>query len=286
MRKRLLLVLLLVFVVLGFSPMKSQELRRGIYVPSHVENKKPIPFQYVREADVMWSKTVWRRVQLREKMNLPLYYPEERMGDRMSLITLLLLGIKEQGLTAYDENEIAGDEFAIEMKQEEILQRLGGEKETKSITDVETGEVTETMIEKDAKPSEVKEFILKEVWFFDKQRSVMEVRLLGICPIRWYRRDPDNIDSPLEPMKICWIYYPEARKILANHYVFNPKNDIHTRSYDDVFTTRMFSSYIVRESNAYNDRPVNSYAKGLEAMLEAERIKESIFNYEQDLWHY
>ena len=86
--------------------------------------------------------------------------------------------------------------------------------------------------------------------------------------------------------KLFWVYFPEARKILANHEVFNPQNDAERKSFDDIFFKRMFASYIVKESNAYNNRPINSYTVGLESMLEAERIKESIFNYEQDLWEY
>jgi hypothetical protein len=64
---------------------------------------------------------------------------------------------------------------------------------------------------------------------------------------------------------------------------FNPQNDAQDYSFDDLFFKRMFSSYIVQESNAYNNRAISDYTIGLESMLEAERIKESIFNYEQDL---
>jgi hypothetical protein len=35
----------------------------------------------------------------------------------------------------------------------------------------------------------------------------------------------------------------------------------------------------------YN-RSIESYAKGLDALMESERIKEEIFLTEHDLWHY
>ncbi len=286
MSKKVISVVLLFSMFFGFNALKAQEVLNGVFVQSHVISKKPVPYQYVREADVMWSKTVWRKIQLKEKINHPLYYPERIMGERMSLMSLLLWGIKNQGLTAYDEDVSTGDEFAVVMSQEQIQERLGAKKEYTTVTDVETGEVTERVVEGEAHPEEIKELLLKEVWFFDKQRSVMEVRIVGICPIRMYKRDPNDPDAKLEPMKVFWIYYPEARKILANHYVFNSRNNVQAGTFDELFLSRRFSSYITRESNVYNDRPISQYTIGLESMLEAERIKENIYNYEQDLWHY
>ncbi len=286
MNKRVFLIILLVAVAFNFTGVKAQSVLNGVYVQEHVPSKKPIPYQFLREADVMWSKTIWRVIQLKEKINFPLYYPEQPIGDRMSLVSLLMWAIQNQGLHAYDEDMQTGDEFSVELTMNTIQERLGAGKQTISLIDPETDEVVEKVIEKEGRPQEVKEILLKEIWFFDKQRSVMEVRIIGICPVRWFRRDVSDPDLPLEPMKVFWVYYPEARKILANHFAFNPRNDVQSRSYDELFLSRMFSSYIVKESNAYNNRPINSYTIGLESMLEAERVKEKLFNYEQDLWHY
>lgn len=44
------------------------------------QEKAPIALPYVEPADVIWCKTVWRELILREKMNLPLYYPTEPLG--------------------------------------------------------------------------------------------------------------------------------------------------------------------------------------------------------------
>ncbi len=285
MIKRTLSIILLVTVAFNLTGLKAQNVLNGVYVQKHVPERKPIPYQYLREADVMWAKTVWRKIQLKEKMNFPLYYPEQPIGDRMSLMSLLMYGAKNEGLILYDEDDQTGDEFSGTLGVEDVQERLGASKETVSVTDVLTGEITEQEIENEGRPQEVKELLIKEVWFFDKQRSVMEVRIIGICPIRISRRG-DDPEAPLEQRKVFWVYYPAVRKLLANHFAFNPKNDIQSRSFDDIFQSRMFSSYIVQESNAYNNRAINSYTIGLESMLEAERIKESIFNFEQDLWHY
>ncbi len=168
MNKKVISIILLFCIFFSLSELKAQEVLNSVYVQNHVPSKKPIPYQYVREADVMWSKTVWRKLQLKEKMNHPLYYPEQIIGERMSLMSLLLWGIKNQGLTAYDEDASSGNEFSVVLSQEQIQDRLGAGKEYTTVTDVETGEVTERVMEKNSHPEEIKELLLKEMWFFDK----------------------------------------------------------------------------------------------------------------------
>ena len=85
---------------------------------------------------------------------------------------------------------------------------------------------------------------------------------------------------------ICWIYYPEARNLFSSHPVFNKFNDAQQASFDDLFMQRRFSGYIYQESNVYDNRQIKEYTTGLENLLEGERIKESLFNIEHDLWEY
>lgn len=289
-KKGLFSIILLVTIVFNLTGLKAQEVLEGVYVKQHVADRKPVPYQYLREADVMWSKTIWRVLQLKEKMNFPLYYPEEPIGDRMSLISLLMWGIANQGLTAYSQSP--SDEFATVMTMKDIEDKFGAVDQTVLVEDVENpGTTIEKKIEGEIHYSEVKQILLKELWFFDKQRSVLEVRIIGLCPVRVYEKDntndPDAEGSETMIRKqLFWVYFPEARKLLANHEVFNPENDAERKSFDDIFFKRMFSSYIYQESNAYNNRSIEEYTVGLESLLEAERIKESIFNYEQDLWEY
>ncbi len=293
MKTKGLFSIILLFVIV-FSPdgLNAQDVLNGVYVKEKTRNRKPVPYQYLREADVMWSKIIWREIQLKEKMNHPLYYPETAVGDRMSLISLLMWGVQNQGLTAYDESE--GDEFATVMTVKEIEDKFGAQDEVVMVEDVENpdGPMIETTIEGTYSTSEVKRYLIKEMWFFDKQRSVLDVRIIGICPVREFTRDDleDEEDDEesfenIKKAKLFWVYFPEARKILASHEVFNPQNDAERKSFDDIFFKRYFSSYIVRESNAYT-RSIDEYTIGLEALLEADRIKESIFNFEQDLWEY
>jgi len=292
MKKKGLLSIILLVLVFNLTGLNAQDVLDGVYVKQHIADRKPVPYQYLREADVMWSKTIWRTLELKEKMNFPLYYPESPIGDRMSLIDLLMWAIQNQGLTAYQEN--GNDEFGTVMTVKDIEDKFGAKDETIMVENVENpdGPMIEKTIEGTISTKEVKQYILKELWFFDKQRSVLEVRIIGIAPVRVFAKENSGADpnadeeESLSRKKLFWVYFPEARKILANHEVFNSLNDAERKSYDDVFFKRMFASYISNESNVYNNRAISDYAVGLDALLEADRIKESIFNYEQDLWEY
>jgi len=143
----------------------------------------------------------------------------------------------------------------------------------------------DTVIHRNFSRDNVMGYRLKEDWFFDKQRSVIEPRIIGIAPLIYAVDDKGNKREGNYKVPIFWIYYPEARKLLANAEVFNRANDAERRSFDDIFQKRLFSSYIIKETNVY-DRNIEAYAQGLNALLESDRIKDEITDLEHDLWEY
>ena len=124
---------------------------------------------------------------------------------------------------------------------------------------------------------------MKEVWFFDKQRSKLEVRIVALGPIREYI---DDISGDLTHARAGWISFKRLRPLLANNEVFNPNNDAERRTFDDIFFKRHFSSYIVQETNVYEDRKISLYKFGQDSLLEGERVKQFIFKVEHDLWEF
>ena len=114
----------------------------------------------------------------------------------------------------------------------------------------------------------------------------MNVRIIGICPIQEFFRADDTNQENVQRRQVFWIYFPEARNILAANEVFNPQNSARNASFDDIFLKRKFDSYIVKEENIYNNRDISLYLNGKNAMLESKRIENSIFDYEQNLWEY
>ena len=283
MKKLAIFVLIFsLFVVCKTNTVKAQVLD-GVYEKEHVPSRRPVQYYNLREADVMWKKRIWRIIDLREKINHPLYFPIDRIGDRMSLIDLLLWGINNEGITPY---ETVDDRFLVPMTRAQIDDAFDAGEMTTMVQDAETGELTEQTITTEKNLSEIKQYMLKEDWFFDNQRSVMDVRIIGICPIRLYFKEEDLDQTDLQQKQVFWIYFPEARRILANHEIFNPFNDAERKTFDDIFFKRLFNSYTSQESNVYDDRRIGDFAIGLEALLEAEKIKYELFKMEVDLWAY
>ena len=245
---------------------------------------RPFPMRdvYVREADVMWSKRVWRVIDLREKLNLPIYYPEEPTVCLMSLFDVLKCALLTENLQAYS-NPIFDDEFTMPMTKLEVQNLLVSWDSTNQIEDVNNpGQFITVPLKKEINSVNIRQYWIKEDWYFDKQRSVMESKIIGICPLAEKVSESGEMIG-VKPLFL--IYFPDARPYLAKAAVFNRHNDAERMSYDELFVKRMFSSYVYKESNVYN-RSITDYKKGLDVLLESEAIKEEIFVYESDLWHY
>lgn len=270
-------------ITLMFSGQSDAQIVNSAYKITDVYQKKPMPLPAVREADVFWSKKIWRIIDLREKMNLTLYYPTVETDSRKNLISLLLDGIENGQITPYDAR--LDDDFKVPMTFEQVQEALGAESTTEETIDFDTGERKTVEIEGEIRTNEIKQYMIKEEWYFDRQTSTLNVRVIGICPIREFVRVNDETGQVMR-QKVFWVYYPEARNLLASSLVLNPYNEARSMSFDELFIKRFFNSYIVKESNVFNNRDISAYLSGKDAMLESKRVEDEIFNFEQDLWEY
>jgi gliding motility associated protien GldN len=252
----------------------------GIYNKYNTPDREPIPYTSIREADVMWSKRIWRVIDMRQKINLPFYYPTDEQKGRKSLMQILFNGIKENTITAYSTGD---EEFLSRLTPAEFSNSLVKMDTLRLTRNYEPYEEYDTVIPKIFSPADVYLIRVKEDWFFDKQRSVMDVRIIGLCPIKEVMDDNTGEFQGYKPL--FWVYFPECRKLFANNEVYNKWNDAERRTYEDVFFKRLFGSYIYKETNVY-DRKISQYAKGMDGLLEAERIKDELFKTEHDLWEY
>ncbi|HBG71539.1 MAG: hypothetical protein A2W93_07855 [Bacteroidetes bacterium GWF2_43_63] len=246
------------------------------YYPDRVA----VPYPHLRKADVFFAKRVWRVIDLREKINHPLYYPIQPTNGRISLMSSILKGIEENSITAYGAVD---DEFKSPMSPEEVKAVLVKIDTLKDRFDPFTGEqLPDTIIPTPFDVASVTMFRVKEDWIFDRQRSVIECRILGICPLR----EEYDLEGNLKGTRAdFWIYFPEARNVLVKNEVFNRFNDGQRLTYDDWFFKRLFGSYVIKETNVY-DRYIVSYAANLDALLESERIENDTFVFEHDLWEF
>ena len=241
------------------------------------ENDTPIPYGYVDDRDVLWSKIVWEFVDFNQKINFPYYFPIDTTNissDRRSLFDTLIKGIKQGKI-----EEVYSDSFfTSKITQSEIDSRLinirdeNGYKDTFNI-----------------QTEDVEGFMIKGIWYFDKRQGELKYRLLALAPMG---KDVQTLGvSEIDDenlYELFWIFYPSARNILHKSKIFNPKTTMQSISFDHLLNARRFSATIVREENIYGNRAISDYVRGnsLFQLLEANKIKEEIRNKEMDMWNY
>jgi len=237
-----------------------------------IDERRVLPYQPLREADIFWEKRVWRVIDIREKMNLPFAYPE------MPFFTILMDAAVNGDITVFSTED---DKFTSALQSDEVA-TMGATVDTVITFDPETYEEQIQVVRNELNPEDVKRFRVKEVWFFDEETSTLQVRILGIAPLIDVKDDNGNFRYE-KPM--FWVYYPECRETLARHKVFNAGNDANPITWEDLFEMRFFSSYIYKASNVQDYRLQDTYS-GVDLLLEADKIKQEIFNFEHDLWSY
>lgn len=277
----------------------------GYYVKSDILDRKVIEYAPIRPADVAYVKRVWQEFDLRDKANAIYASP------KANLMQIIMEAVLAGELTAYDPTpspeDPTGDSFKTILPADQVMGRFGGDSTLVEQYDDEGNVVSSHFVAATFNPDNIVRFRIKEDWIFDKQRSVFEPRIVGIAPLvtpsigeigggaalgedQGFGDPPfDTGSSPAmeaDPYPAFWIYFPEARYILVNKEVASRHNDAGSLSFDDVFIRRLFSSYIVKESNPEDLRIKDYIANGVERLYEAERIKKGLINFEQDLWSY
>ncbi len=252
------------------------------------DNDKPLAYGYVHDRDVLMGKTTWETIDLDERINFPLYYPIDTANigkDRRSLYDVLTKAMKDGKLT-----EVYTDSYFNTKKTlkdiEASLTRIDttdpGREQFNAGIPIDQQYIVRT----DLAAIDVADYKIKGYWYFDKRQSELKYRLLGLCPIV-----PDVYTVGKEEqdyIEIFWIYFPAAREVLHEAKAFNDRNSAMPITFDHLLNSRRFNGVIYKEENVYGDREIAEYMKENSQMqlLESERVKDKIRDFEQDMWNY
>lgn len=295
----------------------------GIKTPAQMisDNDKPLAYGYVDDRDILMGKTVWEIIDLNQRINFPLYFPVDSVNigpDRRSLYDVLTKGIKtgritevytdsyfntkksikdiEGSLSRVDTTDAGRElinQYPDDYKSRVVKKKVvTGKGKNKSVNYVEetvgpTRTVpAEYILKQDLTAADVSQYKIKGFWYFDKRQSELKYRLLGICPVTpdVYTMNSDEKDY----IELFWVFFPNARDVLHEAKAFNEYNSALPISFDQILDSRRFNAVIYKEENVYGDREIKDYIKdnAQSQLLESERVKEKIRNFEEDMWNY
>lgn len=260
------------------------------------DNDKPLPYGYVHDRDVLMGRITWEIVDLDERINFPLYFPVDTANigpDRRSLFQVLLNGINKGKIT-----EVYGDDYFNTKKTLKDMESVfkytdttdaGKDEFNNYYDDYKSGKkvlaaeyINTTILD----ASDITGFKFKGYWYFDNRQSELKYRMLAICPVATEARDKAKGNT--DGIELFWVYFPSVRDVLHEAKAFNPKNSAMPITFDHLLNSRRFSGQIYKEDNVYGDRKVEDYMKenAQLQLLEADRIKDKIRDFEQDMWNY
>jgi len=285
------------------------------------DNDKPLAYGYVDDRDILMGKTTWEIIDLNEKINFPLYYPVDTANigkDRRSLYDVLTKAIKQGritevyadsyfntkksmkdiqgGLSRIDTTDAGRelinqypDDYRTRVVKKKVVTGTGKNKKV-TYVDQTVGPTrtvpAEYILKQDLTAADVTQYKIKGYWYFDKRQGELKYRLLGICPVTpdVYTMNSDEKDY----IELFWVFFPNAREVLNEAKAFNDSNSAMPISFDQVLNSRRFNAIIYKEENMYGDREIKSYMKdnAQSQLLESERVKEKIRNFEEDMWNY
>ena len=287
---------IVVFLLIGLSafaqnpvtPVRTDSLKKtkiktppkdGFTVRADVDSNVMVPYADVREEDVYYAKRIWREVDLRDTINSVL------RAEGAKLIDILLEAVANEELTVYSNKDTTAgkllednDSFKIALTAQEALASARGL--TEGVADSTTGKIADPTLRK-LRSEEFMKYRIKEDWILDTKRSIFEPRIVGIAPMKM-------VEGNWQP--VFWVYYNDARELLSKKRMVNPGNDASTLSFDDYFVRRLFSSYVVKQTNPGNKNIVDMLGltdpKDIRKLQESEAIKKTLADFEQSLWEY
>lgn len=239
-----------------------------------------LPIHKIREIDVAWQATVWRRIDIRQKQNLAFRYTGDQYTGGGAFIEILNDAIKKGKIQAFSSID---DRFTTPLSSKEFNKLVGGDSTKSEVVNPITGEITVKWVNNPFNVNSVTQYEVKEKWIFDRNRGRMVVQLVGIAPLQ------DQLDPTtgkyLTATPMYWLYYPDLRNVLVNYEVYNPENDMNRMSWTDFLDGHYYSSYVIKTSL---NNPLGQYISSGKItprdLAEGQKLLNNIINKEMDMW--
>lgn len=293
--KRLLICIGLFLFAAASLPVNAQNIIdagddhnwNDFYDKGLVKGKKAMPYEFLRRSDVVWETAIWRTIDFREKFNQFFYFPlqtDQNTQGRINIVNAFMKAIEDGTIEVYED-----DDMNIPMSWEKVKSScLSTRYIDKEVGEDEFGDpiYEKQAVQEDFDPSMVYKMHLKEYWYIDKEDTRQKVRIVGLSFTYDRTKEVDGEEIP-DPIDMFWVPMDDmrVRNYLACIDAYDENNNTLEKSYDQIFVSRYFDSYVTRETNRFN-RGIADYLTGMDAIVESQGIEDKIFDIESDMWEY
>ncbi len=247
-----------------------------------------------RADDVVWSRVVYRILDLREKQNYQMYFPMRPNDEYRSLFRVMLDAVCK-GAPVYKRNPreiVPSFSDSVRLEGEELSKAFAYDNNMDNNLILINPITKQAKIGIDQYNNYVKnqiKFLTQEIVFFDKHTSRMYTKIMAIAPL--YALHPDNTQSKnsfkfFQESVLCWFAFDELRPYLAKQYVIPNGNETQRLTYDEYFAQKLYSSYLLGDSNMFNRMLLEFEVNANKIRKEQNRIETELLNFEEDLWEY
>lgn len=244
----------------------------GFYQANSMEDAVPFAYPEVNKKNIRFYKRVWRDIDLKDEKNGILAIP----GN--SLIEVVMKAIEKGKLSLYSPDD---DSFKGRLSAQEGMARFA-DSVLVPIFDGEGNQIDSKMALNEFDPARVTKFRVKEDIFFDKQRSRLETRIIGVAPLMNITTSAELAES-VGSTPAFWLYFPQLRYSLVQVDISDPDKGLYDMTMDDFFVQNKFASTIVRESSPGMLQNVKEGENGAQ-QLDGKKVEEKLEAYKKKLW--
>lgn len=308
-------VCLIIFALLGLTTIQAQYQVNSFFDDMGIvrletqelsETADTLVSVFHRADDVVWSRVVYRIIDMRFKQNYQLYNPVSSEDPQYKSLFLVMLNAIKDGMNVYEKSSDVGDikpYFNLPPMPREMIPTILNTDRTGELSDGNIATSEYMLLNYDSTTNEMRfnnysykgfvrnqlKYVIQEIVFFDKHYSRLYSKILGIAPMHadnttYY--EGQRVMEALYGQILFWVPFDAFRPYMAQQYVMQSDNEAKRVTFDDFFLKKLYTSYIVGSSNVY-DRMIPDYATTPDAIeREQERIEWELLSAEQDLWEY
>ena len=282
---------------MGIVRLETQELK---------ESSDTLVNVFHRTDDVVWSRVVYRIIDMRFKQNYQLYAPVSAEDPVYSSLFRTMLRAIENGMPIYAKSNTVGDVrpyFNVEPLAKVEIPTILNTDRTGELSDGDIATSDYMLLNYDSITDKMTfnsysyegfaknqlKYMIQEIIFFDKHYSRMFSKILAIAPLNadnatFYEGMP--VMDALYQQLLFWVPFDAFRPYMAQQYVTPRGSDSKRMTFDDFFAQKKYTSYLVGINNIYGRMIPETATTYEDIQKEQERIERELLSVEQDLWEY